>query len=37
MEKMRMESVNLAEENIEKIAQLFPNCVTEAEKNRGGY
>ncbi len=36
MEKMRMESVNLAEENIEKIAQLFPNCVTEAEKIGGG-
>lgn len=28
-EKMRMESVNLTAQNIEKIGKLFPNCVTE--------
>lgn len=30
MEKMRMESVDLTAQNIDKIAELFPNCVTEA-------
>lgn len=30
MEKMRMESVNMTEQNVEKIAALFPNCITEA-------
>lgn len=30
MEKMRMESVDIAAQNVEKIAALFPNCVTEA-------
>lgn len=30
MDKMRMESVNITESNIEKIAALFPSCVTEA-------
>ena len=29
MEKMRMESVDMTERNIEKIGALFPNCVTE--------
>lgn len=29
MEKMRMESLDLIESNIEKIAQLFPGCITE--------
>lgn len=29
MEKMRMESVDLQQTNVEKIAALFPNCVTE--------
>ena len=29
MDKMRMESVDMAAQNIEKIAELFPNCVTE--------
>ena len=29
MEKMKMESVNLVDNNIEKIAMLFPNCITE--------
>ncbi|ONI37809.1 DNA methyltransferase [Candidatus Epulonipiscium fishelsonii] len=29
MEKLRMETVNLTDRNIDKIAELFPNCVTE--------
>ncbi len=29
MEKMRMESVDMTEKNIEKIESLFPNCITE--------
>ncbi|MBR0485126.1 MAG: site-specific DNA-methyltransferase [Oscillospiraceae bacterium] len=34
MEKMKMESANLTDKNIEKIAALFPNCITEtADKN----
>ena len=30
MEKMRMESMNLTKKNVDKIASLFPNCITEA-------
>ena len=29
MDKMRMESVDITAQNIEKIGTLFPNCVTE--------
>ena len=29
MDKMRMESVDMTAQNIEKIGELFPNCVTE--------
>ena len=29
MEKMRMESVDMIAQNIDKIAKLFPNCITE--------
>ena len=29
MEKMRMESADLVSKNVEKIAALFPNCITE--------
>ena len=29
MEKMRMESVDMTAQNIEKIGALFPNCITE--------
>lgn len=36
MEKMKMETPNLTEQNIEKIAELFPNCITET-KIGGGY
>lgn len=30
MDKMRMESVDMTAQNIEKIGALFPNCITEA-------
>ena len=29
MDKMRMETADLTARNVEKIAALFPNCVTE--------
>ena len=35
MEKMRMESVDMTEKNIEKIESLFPNCITEALDENG--
>ena len=35
IEKMRMESIDLTSQNIEKIAELFPNCITET-KGEGG-
>ncbi len=35
MDKMRMESVDITKQNIEKIAELFPNCITEV-KDCGG-
>lgn len=37
MEKMKMETVNGVLENIEKIAEIFPNCVTEVSDYKGGY
>ena len=30
MEKMRMESPDIAAQNIDKVAELFPSCITEA-------
>lgn len=30
MEKMRMESVDMTGQNIDRIAEMFPNCITEA-------
>lgn len=36
MEKMKMETKNITASNIEKIAELFPNCVTEGQKSAGG-
>lgn len=35
MEKMRMESINLTEKNIEKIEALFPNVITEGLDDNG--
>ena len=35
MEKMRVESINLTEQNIEKIGAMFPNVITEAEDENG--
>ena len=31
MEKLKMHSPNLVEQNIEQLATLFPNCVTQGE------
>jgi adenine-specific DNA-methyltransferase len=33
--KMKMHSKNIAEVNIEKIAELFPNCITESRDKNG--
>lgn len=35
MDKMKMHSPNFAEENLEKLAALFPNCMTEVEGENG--
>ena len=35
MEKMRMESVDMIEKNIERMESLFPNCITEALDENG--
>lgn len=35
MEKMRMESVDMTAQNINRIAAMFPNCVTEAKGEDG--
>ena len=35
MDKMKFESANLTEKNIEKIAELFPNCITETVDENG--
>jgi len=32
MDKLKMHSPNVTEENIAKLAALFPNCVTEVEE-----
>jgi adenine-specific DNA-methyltransferase len=36
MDKMRMESVDMTAQNIEKIGTLFPNCITETYVRGGG-
>ena len=36
MERMKMESANFTDQNIDKIAALFPNCITEASDGNGG-
>ena len=35
MERMKMESVNLTDQNIEKIEKIFPNCITETKDAKG--
>ena len=35
MEHLKMHSMNKIDENVSKIAQLFPNCVTEAKSDDG--
>ena len=35
MEKMRMETPNMTEQNIEKIGAMFPNCITETRDENG--
>lgn len=35
MDKVRMESEDLQQENVKKIAAMFPNCVTEARDENG--
>lgn len=35
MEKMRMESIDMAAQNVEKIGALFPNCITETTDEEG--
>ena len=35
MEKMKMQSVNMTADNIEKIGALFPNCITETADENG--
>ena len=33
IKKMRMETVDLAERNVERLAELFPSCVVETTEN----
>ena len=35
MDKMRMESLNLTSQNVEKIEAIFPNCITESRDENG--
>ena len=35
MDKMRMETPDITERNIERIGELFPNCITEAKGEDG--
>lgn len=35
MENMRMESIDMTAQNIDKIAALFPNCITETVDENG--
>ena len=35
MDKMKMESIDMTQENIEKIGALFPNCITETQDKDG--
>jgi adenine-specific DNA-methyltransferase len=35
MEKLKMESIDLTQKNIEKIGKLFPNVITEMRDENG--
>ncbi|MDO4219201.1 MAG: site-specific DNA-methyltransferase [Synergistaceae bacterium] len=35
MDKMRMESIDMTAQNIERIGELFPNCITETRDENG--
>ena len=35
MEHLKMHTINKVDENVSKIAALFPNCVTEAKDENG--
>lgn len=35
MDKLKMHSVNKVDENMEKIGELFPNCITERKNDKG--
>jgi len=35
MEKLKMHSPHITQDNIARIRELFPNCVTEARVERG--
>ena len=35
LEKMRMKSLNMTSENINKIETMFPNCITETKDKNG--
>lgn len=35
MDKMKFESADITAQNIEKIAELFPNCITETKDENG--
>lgn len=37
MEKMRMESIDMTAQNIDRIAALFPNCITESVDEKGNH
>lgn len=37
MDKLKMHSPNLVDENIEKISALFPNCITETKDENGEF
>ncbi len=35
MDKMKMETANMTAKNIDQIAKLFPNCITETADENG--
>lgn len=35
MDKMKMETYNLTVRNVERIGELFPNCITETREGEG--